>query len=230
MAEAAASRRRRITPERTAELYEAVLDLLREVGYGSLTMDSVAVRTRTSKATLYRHWGGKPELVVAAVRHNSPGSSIGVDTGSLCGDLHALLLRDDEHTMEQTSSLMRSLTTAMHQNPELRRAFVEGLLEPKMGEFRRVLQRAVDRGQARADNPALDHVGPMLIGAFITPGLIDGRPPTRAFLRAYLDAVVLPVLHDSAHSSKSPAIAQSPDTTQPPDRSPCLEQLTTDRK
>ena len=46
--EVAAARRTRITPEREAELYEAVLDLLREVGYDALTMDAVAARTRSS--------------------------------------------------------------------------------------------------------------------------------------------------------------------------------------
>lgn len=182
-----------MTPERAAELYEAVLDLLCEVGYDSLAMDTVAVRTRTSKATLYRQWGGKAELVVAAVRHTSPGDIIDVDTGSLRDDLHALVAREDDHTMERISSLIRGLTVAMHQNPELKRACLEQLIEPEISEFRRVLQRAVNRGRC-ADAPALDHMAPMLIGAFAAHGLIDDQPPTRAFFRAYLDAVILPVL------------------------------------
>ena len=73
MTEVATARRSRITPEREAELYEAVLDLLREVGYDALTMDAVAARTRSSKATLYRQWGGKAELVARPIRHNKPG-------------------------------------------------------------------------------------------------------------------------------------------------------------
>lgn len=84
MTEVATARRSRITPEREAELYAAVLDLLREVGYDALTMDGVAARTRSSKATLYRQWGGKAELVAKAVRHNKPGASAAeVNTGSL---------------------------------------------------------------------------------------------------------------------------------------------------
>ena len=66
MAEVATPRRGRLTPEREAELYAAVLDLLREVSCDSLTMDTVAARTRSSKATLYRQWVGKAELVVRA--------------------------------------------------------------------------------------------------------------------------------------------------------------------
>jgi AcrR family transcriptional regulator len=194
MTEVAAPRRGRITPEREAELYAAVLDLLREVGYDSLTMDAVAARTRSSKATLYRQWGGKAELVVTAMRHGGPGSIADLDTGSLRGDFHALLSHEDDDTMERTSSLMRGLAMAMHHNPDLRRAFREQLIEPEMYEFRRMLRRAVDRGEVRADHPALDYVAHMLLGAFIVRALIDDRPPTRAFLRSYLDAVVLPAL------------------------------------
>src|ERR1700756_903804 len=110
MTESATGRRSRITHEREAELYEAVLDLLREVGYDALTMDAVAARTKSSKATLYRQWGGKAELVAKAVRHGKPGGFADeVDTGSLRSDLHALTLRSDACEMEQNSALMRGL-------------------------------------------------------------------------------------------------------------------------
>ncbi|MEU0073671.1 TetR/AcrR family transcriptional regulator [Streptomyces sp. NPDC006332] len=194
MAEAATARRSRITPEREAELYTAVLDLLREVGYDALTMDAVAARTRSSKATLYRQWGGKPELVVKAVRHNKPGSLSEIDTGSLRGDLHALTLRSDDCQMEQNSALMRGLAMAVHDNPDLLRAFKEHLVEPEMEDFRRVLGRAIDRGEVRADNPAAAFIMHMMIGAFSARTLLDEQPPTQDFLLSYIDAVVLPAL------------------------------------
>lgn len=83
MPEEVASRRSRITPEREAELHGAVLDLLREVGYEALTMDAVAARTKSSKATLYRQWGSKPELVAKALRCTQPVSS-GRSTRAAC--------------------------------------------------------------------------------------------------------------------------------------------------
>jgi AcrR family transcriptional regulator len=195
MTEVAAARRSRITPEREAELYEAVLDLLREVGYDALTMDAVAARTRSSKATLYRQWGGKAELVAKAVRHSKPGGSADqVDTGSLQGDLHALTMRSDDCEMEQSSALMRGLAMAVHGNPDLLKAFREHLIEPEMAEFRRVIQRAVDRGEVRADNPAIGFVMHMMIGGFAARAMIDEQPPTQSFLLSYIDAVVLPAL------------------------------------
>ncbi|MEV5611824.1 TetR/AcrR family transcriptional regulator [Streptomyces sp. NPDC052225] len=193
MAAEAVTRRSRITPEREAELYGAVLDLLREVGYDALTMDAVATRTRSSKATLYRQWGGKAELVVKALRSQKPQFDE-IDTGTLRGDLHAMAVRDDDCHMEQNSALMRGLMVAVHANPDLLAAFKEWIVAPELSGLDRMLQRAIDRGEIRADNPALEYVIHMLIGAFATRTLIDELPPTRAYLIAYIDAVVLPAL------------------------------------
>jgi AcrR family transcriptional regulator len=194
MTETATVRRSRITPEREAELYRAVLDLLREVGYDALTMDAVAARTRSSKATLYRQWGGKAELVAKAIRSGKPGNISDIDTGSLRGDLHALAGREDDCVMEQNSALMRGLFMVVHTNPDLLRTFKEFLVEPEMEDFHRVIQRAVDRGEVRADNPAIEYVVHQMLGAFVTRTLLDELPPTQDFLRSYIDAVVLPAL------------------------------------
>jgi hypothetical protein len=96
--------------------------------------------------------------------------------------------------MEQDSALMRGLAMAAHGNPDLLKAFREWLIEPELEELRRVLQRGVDRGEIRADNPATQYVMHMLIGAFAARTMIDELPPTQAFLHSYVDAVVLPAL------------------------------------
>ncbi|MFI6651364.1 TetR/AcrR family transcriptional regulator [Streptomyces sp. NPDC050529] len=186
--------RTRLTPERESELYAAVLDLLREVGYDALTMDAVAARTRSSKATLYRQWGSKPELVVTAMRHNKPVSVSDVDTGSLRGDFHAVLGRSDDCQMEKDSALMRGLSHAVHENPDLLQALRELLIEPEMTGFDQLLRRAVDRGEVRPDNPALKYLPHMLIGAFAARQMVEDRPVDQAFLSDYVDSVILPAL------------------------------------
>ncbi|MFD3332370.1 TetR/AcrR family transcriptional regulator [Streptomyces sp. NPDC058700] len=186
--------RSRLTPERESELYAAVLDLLRDVGYDALTMDAVAARTHSSKATLYRQWGSKPELVARALRANKPADLSEIDTGSLRGDFHELMTRTDDCQMEKDSALMRGLAHAVHTNPELHRALRELLIEPEMNGLDEVLRRAVRRGEVDAANPALRLIPHMLIGAFVARPLIDDQPVDRAFLSAYVDAVVLPSL------------------------------------
>ncbi|MBO8195128.1 TetR/AcrR family transcriptional regulator [Streptomyces oryzae] len=196
MMSVATTRRSRLTPEREAELYEAVLQLLREVGYDALTMDAVAAATRSSKATLYRQWGSKAELVARALKHGKPGPEpAAVDTGSLRGDLMELIVRGfDDSRIEQDAALMRGVGRAAHDNPDLLRALREVLIEPGLADLRVLLDRAVERGEIRADNPALDFVPHMLIGALISGELIEEKPVTQAFLVGYFDAVVLPAL------------------------------------
>ncbi|MER6996870.1 TetR/AcrR family transcriptional regulator [Streptomyces sp. NPDC000410] len=186
--------RSRLTPEREAELYGAVLDLLREVGYDAVTMDAIAARTRSSKATLYRQWGGKPELVARALRHDKPVMLGEIDTGSLRGDFHAMVDAADDCRMDRDSALMRGLAHAVHNNPELHAALRELLIEPEVIGLDRLLQRAVERGEVSADRPALKYVSHMLVGAFVARQLIEDKNADREFLSDYLDAVVLPAL------------------------------------
>ncbi len=96
--------------------------------------------------------------------------------------------------MEQNSALMRGPGHGGARQPRPAAGLRELLIEPEMAEFRRVVQRAVDRGEVRADNPAIDYVMHMIIGAFVARTLIDEQPPTQAFLTSYIDAVVLPAL------------------------------------
>ena len=65
----AAQTRPRVEGDREAEILEATLDVLGEVGYDRLTMDAVALRAKASKATLYRRWNGKVSLVIDALHH-----------------------------------------------------------------------------------------------------------------------------------------------------------------
>lgn len=182
------------TPEREGELYTAVLDLLGEVGYEALTMDAVAARTRSSKATLYRQWGSKAELVVKALRNDKPVHLADVDTGSLRGDFLAVMGQTDDCQMEKNSALMRGLSHAVHNNPDLFQALRDLLIEPEMTGLGALLQRAVDRGEVRADNPALPYVPHMMIGAFAARELVDHQPVDRAFLTDYVESVVFPAL------------------------------------
>lgn len=191
----APARRTRLTPEREQELFTAVVDLLREVGYEALTMDAIASRTRSSKATLYRQWKGKPELVATSLRRTKPVRIEEIDTGSVRGDLRELVrCHDAAGDSQRDHDLMRALGQAAHQNPDLFQALRQLLIEPEMAAFDGMLQRAVERGELAPDNPARQFVPHMLIGAAMGRPLIEGREPDPEFAYNYIDAVVLPAL------------------------------------
>ncbi|MFE5853350.1 TetR/AcrR family transcriptional regulator [Streptomyces sp. NPDC056500] len=186
--------RTRLTPEREAELYEAVLDLLAEVGYDALTMDAIAARTRSSKATLYRQWRSKPELVARALQESKPPGLDEIDTGSLRGDFYEILARTDDSKLERDSALLRGLVQAVNDNPDLHEALREQLVEPEKRELEAVVRRAVGRGEISAANPAVEFVAHMLVGAFFARLIIDDQHPDKAYIMRYIDAVVLPAL------------------------------------
>ena len=78
---------------RSAEADEAILqaalELLAESGYRSLTMERVRERSGVGKATIYRRYGSKEELVAAAIVHLNSDIPLPADTGSLQGDFAA---------------------------------------------------------------------------------------------------------------------------------------------
>jgi AcrR family transcriptional regulator len=187
-------RRGRLTPEREAELYTTVLALLREVGYDSLTMDAVATRTRCSKATLYRQWTGKPQLVAEALRHEKPATLAGIDTGSLRGDFAAVVAQLNGLRMEQDTALMRGVLQAAHAHPDLLSALRELLVVPELRSLEALLGQAVERGEVPADTAALSYVCYALLGSVIAHQLLEDKSADPAFVGNYIDAVVLPAL------------------------------------
>ncbi|WP_165985761.1 TetR/AcrR family transcriptional regulator [Streptomyces sp. YIM 98790] len=185
--------RSRLSPEREQELYEAVLELLRERGYDALTMDAVAARTRSSKATLYRQWKTKLQLVISALLHGKRVSLEGIDTGSLAGDLHEMIRRVSAEAREN-AELLQGLLHAGQRDPGLLRAVRETLLEPETGMLHRVLRRAVERGELAPGNPATEFLTHAFIGAMLTRPLVEGTHADAEFLARFADALILPAL------------------------------------
>src|SRR5690348_5981490 len=82
---------RRPNPALDDAIRAAVVDVLAHEGYAGLTMETVAVVAGVSKATIYRRWPSKTELLVSVIESASDDSLVVVDTGRLRDDLVALL-------------------------------------------------------------------------------------------------------------------------------------------
>src|SRR5918999_1622437 len=78
-------------PSRDDVIRAAILQLLGEVGYGALTMDAVAAEAGFGKATIYRRWRTKQDLVVDTISDLNRAEASTPDTGSLEGDLRQML-------------------------------------------------------------------------------------------------------------------------------------------
>ncbi|MBA4866171.1 TetR/AcrR family transcriptional regulator [Streptomyces sp. PSKA54] len=187
------SRRSKITPEREQEFYDAVCEQLREHGYGSLTMEGVAARSRCSKSTLYRQWKTKPQLVAAALRAYSRTGLEDIDTGSLADDLRAVVRFAGERSGRDTQ-LMQALGHAVLQDEELRRALREAVVDPEIGVIEDMVRRAVQRGEIPEDHPAAEFVSAQLLGVLRARPLLEGCDADTPYLMRFLEACVLPAL------------------------------------
>ena len=184
--------RPRIEGEREEEIFFATLGLLNKVGYDRLTMDAVATAARASKATLYRRWTSKAELVVDAVsRAACMPSPDDVDTGSLRGDLVAMSCGEGGLTDTVPLSVMSSLVTALHREPDLMDAFHSRFLAPRIAQTHQMFARAAERGELGegADTELLSQVLPAMV---IHRTFIFGVRPEREYVERVVDEIVLP--------------------------------------
>jgi AcrR family transcriptional regulator len=162
-----------------AAIVAAALQLLGEVGVHRFRMDDVAGRAGVGKATIYRRYPSKEQLVAAAVA--SLVSEIALpDTGTTRGDLLSLM-RDAVavYSRPGAGGLMASLVEAMRGDPALAAAVRGGFLAGRRGALEQVLARGVMRGDLQAGldmELALDVLGgPLFYRLLITAGPIDER-------------------------------------------------------
>jgi AcrR family transcriptional regulator len=192
--------RPRVEGAREEEILDATVRLLVEVGYDKLTLDAVAAEARASKATLYRRWDGKAELVVDAVhRSKACGGPLDPDTGSLRGDLLALACRTGGLTDAVPLSVFAGLMSAMHHDADLMAAVHERFLGPRIEMATRVLERARQRGEIgqAVDIRLLAAVLPAIV---LYRRLVLGQHIDRRFVARIIDEVVLPAAHPSSVS------------------------------
>lgn len=189
-------------PGRDAAICDAAIELLLEVGYDRMSMDAVAARARASKATIYRKWPGKQELVVDAVRARGPGLVVPEDTGSLRGDLVATYTAALHSGAAQDADLVAGLLRAMRSAPELASCVRHQVLESKCDVSRILVARAVERGELDPEtDPLLLHE--VAAALWFHRVLVVGTPVDDAFIVHVVDDVLLPMLDRSSRSTRS---------------------------
>jgi AcrR family transcriptional regulator len=197
VADAGPRQRPRVEGGREEEILDATVEVLAELGYDRLTMDAVATAAKASKATLYRRWSTKAELVVDAISR-AKGCPVpeGVDTGSLRGDLIAMSCGEDGFTAEMPMSVMAGLLTALHRDEDLKTAFQEQFLAPRIAVTNEVYRRAVERGEIAADVD-VELLSMTLPAVIIHNAFVLGVEPTDDLVLRVIDNVILPAARGS---------------------------------
>ena len=185
------------TRRRGETLEHALLDAawaeLQAVGYAGLSMEGVADRAGTSRAVLYRRWRNRPELVIAVLRRYRPMLSGEIpDTGSLRGDVLALLRRMSGHLAEIGPETVYGLLGDYLSDAELFARSQDHVLHISAGVMDAILKRAVDRGEARAD--VEPRIATLPTDLFRNELFLARTPPSEGAIAEIIDDVFLPLV------------------------------------
>lgn len=127
-------------------ILSAVRSLLMEVGYARLTVEGVARRAGVSKATIYRWWRTKGELVLEAASNEI---SIGLvpDTGSSVDDIDAAIGQlIDTFSRPLASIVIFAAITTAGEDKVMAQIFRDSFVYPWRKSAAEALDRARDCG------------------------------------------------------------------------------------
>ncbi|MFG1964551.1 TetR/AcrR family transcriptional regulator [Nonomuraea sp. NPDC049028] len=173
-------------------IYQATLAELAEVGYARLTMERVAERAKASKASLYRRWPTRIELVMDAVYHVLPDALSVPDTGSLRGDILAALRRTAEALAGPAGEAMRGLLSEALGDESRAATFREHSQGTGRRLMREIVRRAVERGEVAPEDvtPRRLDAGQALLRQHF---LFQGLPIPDELLVQIADEVMVPL-------------------------------------
>jgi AcrR family transcriptional regulator len=196
--ESSSQRRRGKTLEKA--LLNATMDELKAAGYTKLTLDGVALRAGTSKGVLYRRFGNRHELVVAALRSFHPSlPKPAPDTGSLRGDVLALFQNiykyNDMDGLPVDIGL--GLLTDTISNPQQHEYYLTRIKQASAEMLMPALQRAEERGEINT-SAIPERLITLPLDLARHEIVMTGRPATKAALVQIVDEIYLPLLRSLA--------------------------------
>lgn len=164
--------------------------ILGREGYTGLTMERVAAESGVAKTTLYRHWPTKAALCMDLYLDQAGRELHDPDTGNIAADLkHVVNAVVRLQTKTVAGPAFVGLIAEAQINPESREALLAEFAERRRTITRRMLQRAIARGEIRRDVD-IDLVIDLLGGA-TTFRLLQGHAPLNPRFAGALVALVL---------------------------------------
>jgi AcrR family transcriptional regulator len=170
-------------------IIEATIEALAERGIDGVHCEDVAARAGVGKATLYRRWGGKEDLLIAAfaaMKHPLPeprGESVRADLVAL---LAVIAADADDPRFAQQYALLHG---AGERYPRLVARYRGQVVEPRRELVRVVLRRGIETGELRADID-VEVAMLMLTGAVMARGKHEPTPAAPGFVDRAVDELL----------------------------------------
>ncbi|MGH2905914.1 MAG: TetR/AcrR family transcriptional regulator, partial [Solirubrobacterales bacterium] len=144
------------------------IDELADHGYAGMSVDSVAQRAGVGKASIYRRYQDKADLVTAAIAAQKRRGLAPTDLDTARESLVAILDRTRERMIDDghINTLIQILAES-ERNPKLIELHRERTIAERRAEFESVVDFGVERGELRADFDR-DLVFEQCIGAWLS--------------------------------------------------------------
>jgi len=181
---------------RESAICQAVVELLNETSYESVTMDAVAARAKASKATIYRRWSNKDDLVIDALGRVFAGrDSVPPDTGNLRDDLVATINRQVSNPILAAANMaaLKGLMYAASRDPDLAKVLRASLQDAQLDVWQILLHRAHVRGELQRPVDA-NLAWEVAQGQFCARTSVDAREVDTAYVEHVVDDVLMPVI------------------------------------
>ncbi|WP_309055126.1 TetR/AcrR family transcriptional regulator, partial [Streptomyces sp.] len=131
----------------TEAIRAAVFEELAAVGFARMSIEGIARRAGVGKTAVYRRWKSKLALVLDIVGAVAEQGMPAPATGSLLGDVRALLEVAAQALRHPVASrVVPDLLVEAARNPEMADALRAVLLDGRQGVVARIVHEAVARG------------------------------------------------------------------------------------
>ncbi|PWR12663.1 TetR family transcriptional regulator [Micromonospora acroterricola] len=183
-------RGRRPADQVRAEILTAAGNLLLVEGMAGFTIEKVAAQARASRMTIYKWWPSKGALALDGYFTVVAPTLAFPDTGDIVTDLTSQLVAF-VHLLRDTPAgrVISQLIAQAQTDPELAIAYRQRYSGPRRALGVEALNRAVARGQLRADIDP-ESVVDQLWGACYHRLLVPDQPLTEDFARTLVDNVI----------------------------------------
>lgn len=178
---------------RDEAIHEAALEILSDVGYDRITVESIAARARVSKATIYRRFKNKQEILVSAMREHASCSLPRIDKGNLRDDLIALITEHVRLLKGPEGELTMSLLAIAHRDPELGKLLNQKSPIEADNVSAEVFARAIARGEV-SKNANIKFLGEVVPSIITNRIFISHQPVNQKFIEQLVDDLLIPVL------------------------------------
>ena len=181
--------------KRDEAIQSAALELMQEIGYERCTIEAIAAKAHASKATIYRRWKNKQELLVSAVTRHTFCTPPEVDQGNLRDDLIEMISEKIKNLKGPDGAVVSVLFTAAKNDPELGKLIPISIRESQDDTVMHIIERGIKRGEV-SKGANIDLLLEILPGIFSYRIFMTHQPVNRKFIEQLVDGILLPSLQN----------------------------------